>query len=68
MMLGVLESCCWSFEGQYCLLKATMPSLTALLTTKAEAWPVRLATHVMFVSRHTHHVTAQPLWIPGRKR
>ena len=30
---------------------------TALLTTKAEAWPVRVATHAMSHSRHAHHTT-----------
>ena len=40
------------------MLEATMPSLTALLTTKAEAWPVRVATHAM---SHSHVTRDTPL-------
>ena len=36
------------------MLKATMPALTALLTTKAEAWPVRVYPPLM---RRPIHVT-----------
>ena len=47
-------SCCWWFGVRLSMLKATKPAFTALLTTKAEAWPVRVAsTHEMSHSRHT---------------
>ena len=37
--------------------EATVLPSTALLTTGTEAWSVRVATHVLLRSRHTHHVT-----------
>ena len=58
-MLRVLELLLVVRGRPFNVLKATMPSFTALLTTKAEAWPVRVATHAMSHSRHTHHATAQ---------
>ena len=41
------------------MLKATEPAFTAVLTTKAEAWLVRVASTHMSCSRHTHHTMAQ---------
>ena len=60
MMLRVVELLLVVWVRQQLAESHYMPSFTALLTTKAEAWPVRVAsTHAMSLSRHTQHAMAQ---------
>ena len=51
-------SCSWWFGAGLSVLKATVSSLSTLLTTKAEAWRVRVAsTHARC---HTHVTRITP--------
>ena len=66
-MLRVLELCSWWIGAYLSLLKATVPTLTALLTTSNEglSMPVAiLMAGVMLTSHASHH--GSTAWIGGR--